>query len=173
MKRGTRTQWAERVRRWRSSGLTASAFAARERLNARTLAWWSSKLRRDAQPAAAFIEVALAPVGGRRRVLWWDKNGYCLLYKRLHRACSACRPTCRRSERRCRSPQTRCLASSDTTPRTDANRNDPIGPYGHRGPLTGNGVLLLRTQAELSITGWKPPKTISPAWLKAPLPNVP
>ena len=62
MKRGTRTQWAERVRRWRSSGLTASAFAARERLNARTLVWWSSKLRRDARPAATFIEVALAPV---------------------------------------------------------------------------------------------------------------
>lgn len=22
----------------------------------------------------------------RLKVLWWDKNGYCLLYKRLHRA---------------------------------------------------------------------------------------
>jgi transposase len=22
----------------------------------------------------------------RAKVLWWDKNGYCLLYKRLHRA---------------------------------------------------------------------------------------
>ena len=62
MKRGTRTQWAERVRRWRSSGLTASAFGARAGLNPRTLAWWSSKLRRDARPAATFIEVVSAPV---------------------------------------------------------------------------------------------------------------
>jgi len=58
MRRGTREQWAERVERWRASGETAKAFAARERVNAGTLAWWSSLLRRAAPSPAGFIEVA-------------------------------------------------------------------------------------------------------------------
>lgn len=45
-KRRTAAQWAEVVKRWKDSGLPSKAFAEREGLNARTLVWWSSELRR-------------------------------------------------------------------------------------------------------------------------------
>jgi transposase len=41
----TRAEWAERVERWEASGLSAAAFAARERLAAKSLVWWRWKLR--------------------------------------------------------------------------------------------------------------------------------
>ena len=56
MARSTRSEWAVRVRKWRSSGLTAREFATREGVNARTLAWWSSQLRRE-RVAPAFVDV--------------------------------------------------------------------------------------------------------------------
>lgn len=41
-------------------------------------------LGEDPQSGALFVFIGKRPV--RLKVLWWDKNGYCLLYKRLHRA---------------------------------------------------------------------------------------
>lgn len=38
----------------------------------------------DPQSGALFVFVGKRPT--RIKVLWWDRNGYCLLYKRLHRA---------------------------------------------------------------------------------------
>ena len=36
------------------------------------------------QDGALFVFVSKR--GTRVKVLWWERNGYCLLYKRLHRA---------------------------------------------------------------------------------------
>jgi transposase len=41
-------------------------------------------LSADPQSGALYIFVGKRPT--RIKVLWWDRNGYCLLYKRLHRA---------------------------------------------------------------------------------------
>lgn len=38
----------------------------------------------DPQNGAVYVFVGKRPT--RLKVLWWDRNGYCLLYKRLHRA---------------------------------------------------------------------------------------
>jgi transposase len=38
----------------------------------------------DPQSGALFVFIGKRPK--RLKVLWWDNNGYCLLYKRLHRA---------------------------------------------------------------------------------------
>ncbi|MCC6848334.1 MAG: IS66 family insertion sequence element accessory protein TnpB [Deltaproteobacteria bacterium] len=46
-------QWAARVARWERSGLTRAAFAARERVNPRTLSFWKWKLRSAAPTATA------------------------------------------------------------------------------------------------------------------------
>ena len=37
-------------------------------------------------PQSGSLYVFLGKRLTRAKVLWWDKNGYCLLYKRLHRA---------------------------------------------------------------------------------------
>lgn len=42
----SRVEWQQRVAQWKSSGLTAEAFAARRGLKAGTLRWWSSTLGR-------------------------------------------------------------------------------------------------------------------------------
>jgi hypothetical protein len=47
MARATRQEWAERVCRWQSSGLTAQAFAEEAGLNAATLSYWKYQLRRE------------------------------------------------------------------------------------------------------------------------------
>ena len=44
MERQTREAWAQRVERFRRSGLTIREFAAREQVHARTLAWYRWKL---------------------------------------------------------------------------------------------------------------------------------
>jgi transposase len=41
-------------------------------------------LGEDPQSGALFVFIGKRPT--RVKVLWWDRNGYCLLYKRLHRA---------------------------------------------------------------------------------------
>jgi len=66
--------WAARVARWQRSGLTATAFAAREGCKAGTLAYWKWKLRQIertargvpavAKPPMSFIEVVSPAVDG-------------------------------------------------------------------------------------------------------------
>lgn len=41
-------------------------------------------LGEDPQSGALYVFVGKSST--RAKVLWWDRNGYCLLYKRLHRA---------------------------------------------------------------------------------------
>lgn len=38
------------------------------------------------EPQSGSLFVFLGKRWTRAKVLWWDKNGYCILYKRLHRA---------------------------------------------------------------------------------------
>lgn len=42
------------------------------------------ELQEEPQSGALFVFVGKRPT--RVKVLWWDRNGYCLLAKRLHRA---------------------------------------------------------------------------------------
>lgn len=42
------------------------------------------ELGEEPQSGAYFVFVGKSAT--RVKVLWWDRNGYCLLYKRLHRA---------------------------------------------------------------------------------------
>lgn len=42
------------------------------------------ELHEDPESGSLFIFVGKRPT--RVKVLWWDRNGYCLLAKRLHRA---------------------------------------------------------------------------------------
>jgi hypothetical protein len=55
--------WQATVARWRRGGLTAGAFAARERLNVHTLRWWSARVERDTRAehgsSPVPIEIAL------------------------------------------------------------------------------------------------------------------
>jgi transposase len=41
-------------------------------------------MEEEPQNGALYVFVGKRPT--RVKVLWWDRNGYCLLYKRLHRA---------------------------------------------------------------------------------------
>ena len=38
------------------------------------------------EPQSGALYVFVSRSATRAKVLWWDRNGYCLLYKRLHRA---------------------------------------------------------------------------------------
>lgn len=38
------------------------------------------------EPQSGALYVFVSKSATRVKVLWWDRNGYCLLYKRLHRA---------------------------------------------------------------------------------------
>jgi transposase len=66
MARATREVWADRVRRWKQSGLTAAAYAERTGINANTLRHWSWELGKSARrrrgararrTAPTFVEV--------------------------------------------------------------------------------------------------------------------
>ena len=63
MARETRGAWAQRVERWRRSGLTADLFAEREGVNARTLVYWKWRLKRDG--AAGIATKSARPAGKR------------------------------------------------------------------------------------------------------------
>ena len=47
MSRSTRTEWAQRVRRWKDSGLTAKEFGAETGLNPSTLSYWNWRLNAE------------------------------------------------------------------------------------------------------------------------------
>jgi transposase len=57
-----RADWKKRVAQWKKSGLTAEVFAAEHNLNARTLRWWSSALRRPDGRATKVGFARLVPV---------------------------------------------------------------------------------------------------------------
>lgn len=46
----SRAEWTGRVARWEASGLSATAFAGRERLDPKRLVWWRWKLRTSSPP---------------------------------------------------------------------------------------------------------------------------
>ena len=56
MRAATQKRWQAHVAAWTTSGLTCKAYAAKVRVNPRTLTWWKSKLGRWAAPAS-FVEV--------------------------------------------------------------------------------------------------------------------
>lgn len=60
--------WAERVRRWGKSGLTAREFAAQLGVNASTLAFWKYKLGKEQRggraPRSALLPVQFVEVTG-------------------------------------------------------------------------------------------------------------
>ena len=51
-------------------------------------------LGEDPQSGALYVFCGKRPT--RIKVLWWDRNGFCLLHKRLHRALFACHRRFRR-----------------------------------------------------------------------------
>jgi hypothetical protein len=62
--RTSRDEWSLRVQRWERSGLSASAFAAREAVRAKSLVWWRWKLCRGEErgsegesAASAFVRL--------------------------------------------------------------------------------------------------------------------
>ena len=59
----TAGMWAERVRAWRESGLSATDFARPEGYRPTTLSWWASELkRRERVKASAPLKVVMARV---------------------------------------------------------------------------------------------------------------
>jgi hypothetical protein len=54
-------EWAERVRAWRESGLSADEFSKPRGYRSKTLAWWASELarrsRKNARPKVAMARV--------------------------------------------------------------------------------------------------------------------
>lgn len=66
----SRAEWAKRVARWEASGLSAAAFAARERLAAKSLVWWRWRLRASPSvPTASpldFLPVRVVRTGTAR-----------------------------------------------------------------------------------------------------------
>lgn len=62
MARRSSQQWAELVDRWKRSGLTAPAFAAREGLDPGQLSWWKWHLKaRAAHHATVIVPVHVVP----------------------------------------------------------------------------------------------------------------
>lgn len=53
----TSAKWAERVRGWRESGVSAASFAAGQGFAASTLRWWDSKLTQAAKPRVTMARV--------------------------------------------------------------------------------------------------------------------
>jgi hypothetical protein len=58
----TRADWAERIKRWKNSGLTAAEFGEREGIAAKQLHWWSWHLGKQAVPSASEAPLRLLPV---------------------------------------------------------------------------------------------------------------
>ena len=62
MKNTSRKFWSDRVRRWKSSGLTAKKYAARRGLSVERLYHWSSRLRREERARGATFAPMIPPV---------------------------------------------------------------------------------------------------------------
>jgi transposase len=58
----TREDWAERVKRWKKSGLTAAEFGEREGIEGRQLHWWKWHLGKKEVPSATELPLRLLPV---------------------------------------------------------------------------------------------------------------
>jgi transposase len=58
----TREDWAERVKRWKKSGLTAAEFGEREGIEAKQLHWWKWHLGKKEVPSASESPLRLLPV---------------------------------------------------------------------------------------------------------------
>jgi hypothetical protein len=85
--------WADRVRRWKSSGMTGQEFAAREGVSANRLHVWSGRLQRlgwalksavQPEPTPALLPVVLReamPLGGEEAGLSFEfTNGEVLRF---------------------------------------------------------------------------------------------
>ena len=68
MAKASATEWAERVRTWRSSGLTSKEFCRGRGFTAQTLLWWSCQLGRKQGPVSKTRQprVVLARVVSKR-----------------------------------------------------------------------------------------------------------
>ena len=64
MERSDRATWSKRVESWKRSGLTATEFAARHGLHAKTLTWWRWKLGRRTEGAALTVRKAATTAMG-------------------------------------------------------------------------------------------------------------
>jgi hypothetical protein len=62
MKRKSRKIWRDRIRRWKTSGLTAKKFVARRRFSASALHYWSWRLRAEARENETGRTSAAPPV---------------------------------------------------------------------------------------------------------------
>ena len=62
MSRASRKIWSDRVRRWKASGLTAKAYAARHAFAAGSLYRWSSRLRGEERAQGASLVPVIPPV---------------------------------------------------------------------------------------------------------------
>jgi transposase len=51
----TREDWAERIKRWKKSGLTAAEFGQREGIAGKQLHWWKWHLGKNETPSASEI----------------------------------------------------------------------------------------------------------------------
>ncbi len=61
-RRTNRAQRAEILERFHKSGLTAAAFAARERMSLWTLRRWLAEAKRTTTPAVIFSEIKMPPL---------------------------------------------------------------------------------------------------------------
>ena len=65
MTKATEARWAERVREWQGSGLSAEEFASSGGYKASTLKWAASQLRRMVGPTAAAMASSQQASGAR------------------------------------------------------------------------------------------------------------
>ena len=58
----TRKQWSDLVRAWRRSGLTATEFGSREKIDPRQLRWWAWRIAKDESLSPASISFVELPI---------------------------------------------------------------------------------------------------------------
>ena len=80
-------------------------------------------------PRSGALFVFLNKRSTRAKILWWDTNGYCLLYKRLHQALFVMQSTPSGDSRRWRA---RAAAGQPRSGSGLSRRADTRGPSGDR-----------------------------------------